>query len=408
MISAMEFDFEAQANVQVQRHDRGRVRRKLHQHRRSNAIDLTSHAWPTIDVSSPLRPQGQEDLRPNLKSVPYPETSPYPKPQRPIRVEGQPLEPQAKTSTSQRQLEIPGWLRGSDSRNFVFGTPLSAIPDFGSSFDIIAESLALRLYLQLESSNAKRFSLPSRATKTFLGTVTLEWQFAEESEGHLRVFHVMKNCVHPIVLGRQFLKTTGTLSQNIHRVIENIIQVSNHVRRQVLFVDTPTEEATSRERILGLINGRPIGGLADTCSDLTIIKRCVAERMGFAISEGDDDKTEVEFIDGSTAFTTGTIRNVEWCFSATYAAEDMHYIDVHVMDDIPCAFILDKWLLWDNRAFTHYDYAIFDILYSRTTIDDSVCLIKELRRSKLRNLLRPSQHHSEFSFKCPYYWEYPY
>ena len=218
-------------------------------------------------------------MRPNLKSFLNPKTSPHPEPYSSIRTIPQPLEPREEIFTSQRQLEIPGWLRGSDARNFVFGTPLSAIPDFGSSFDIIAETHALRLHLQLESSDAKRSSLPSRATKT-------SWKpsrWNSNLQRNLNVtrvsFHVVKNCIHPIVLDRQFLKATGTVSKNVHRVIENIVQVSNHFRRQVLFVDTSSEEATARERILGLINGHPIGGLADTCSDLTIIKHCVAEQM---------------------------------------------------------------------------------------------------------------------------------
>jgi hypothetical protein len=142
------------------------------------------------------------------------------------------------------------------------------------------------------------------------------------------------------------------MSKNVHRVVENVIEVSEHLRRKVLFVDTPATEVTINERFLGLINGKPIGGLADTCSEFTIIKRCVAEEFGLPILEGDDYKTEVQFVDSSTAFTTGMIRNVQWCFSATLAEEDIHYIDVHVLDDIPCAFILDQWLLWDNRALT--------------------------------------------------------
>jgi hypothetical protein len=90
------------------------------------------------------------------------------------------------------------------------------------------------------------------------------------------------------------------------------------------------------------------------------------------------------------------VRDVQWCFSATLAAEDIHYIDVHVMDDIPCAFILDQWLLWDNRAFTQYEHAIFDILHSSMTTEDSVCMIKELKRSKHLNPFGTSTNQSEF------------
>jgi hypothetical protein len=235
-----------------------------------------------------------------------------------------------------------------------------------------------------------------------MGTVTPYWQFSNESERYRRVFHVLKDCVHPVILGRQFLRTTGTMSKNIHRVVEKVVEVAKHLRRRVLFVDTPSTAVTINERFLGLINGKPIGGLVDTCSELTIIKRCVAEDFGLTILEHDDYKTEVQFIDGSTAFTSGMICDVQWCFSATLAAEDIRYIDIHVMDDIPCAFTLDQWLLWDNRTFTQYEHAIFDILHSSMTTEDSVCLIKEPRRSRFLKAFRASQTQIKSSIQVYY------
>jgi hypothetical protein len=65
--------------------------------------------------------------------------------------------------------------------------------------------------------------------------------------------------------------------------VEKVVEVAKHPRRQVLLVDTPATEVTINERFLGLINGKPIGELADTCSELTIIKRCVAEDFGLTL-----------------------------------------------------------------------------------------------------------------------------
>jgi hypothetical protein len=91
-----------------------------------------------------------------------------------------------------------------------------ATPDSGSSFDIIAESVALQFDIPVDSSTAQTLRLPNRATTRSLGTVTLYWQFSNESERYQRVFQVLKDCVHPVILGRQFLKTTSTMSRNVH------------------------------------------------------------------------------------------------------------------------------------------------------------------------------------------------
>jgi hypothetical protein len=210
----------------------------------------------------------------------------------------------ASGNSVRRQLEVPGWLRMSHAQDDLAGACVPATPDSVSSFDIIAESVALQFDIPVDSSTAPTLRLPNRATTRSLGTVTLYWQFSNESEHYQRVFQVSKDCVHPVILGRQFLKTTSTMSKNVYRVVEKVVEVAKHYRRQVLLVDTPATEVTINERFLGLINGKPIGGLADTCSELTIIKRSVAEDCGLTILEDDDYKTKVQFIDGSTAFTS--------------------------------------------------------------------------------------------------------
>lgn len=292
-----------------------------------------------------------------------------------------------------RQLEVPGWLGHLH---------VLAVPDFGSSFNIASEDVASSLKLTINTADAREFGLPNGGRGSFLGTIEVSWSFSgEEHRPWTRVFHILKNCVHPVMLGRDFLKETQTLSKNVHRIQEKFLKCLN-LPRKLLFVDTPAERATSRERILGLINGHPIGGLADTCSDLTIIKRCTAEQLGLTILEGEEHTTEVQFVDGSTAHTTGIIRDARWCFSATLADDDMHTVDLHVMDDIPCAFILNTWLLWDNRAFVEYQDSIIDIVHCNITAQDPVCLITEKRRLKLlevtRNIFTPTATHGQYTY----------
>lgn len=270
-----------------------------------------------------------------------------------------------------RQFEVPGYLEGA---------LVAAVPDYGSSFDIISEELALGLNLSVDTSTNKGFFLPNGWARAFVGTVALTWSFWSETPRYTRVFHVLANCVHPVMLGRQFLELTDTMKSNTHRIQVKTLRCASNLPRQLFFVDSQDQgDKTARRRFLGLINGYPIGAFADTQSDLTIIKRSVADNLGFPVLSGAQHTTEVQFIDGSTAFTTGIVRGADWCFSASLAARDTHRLDIHVMDDLPCALILDKWMLHDNNAFTEYEDTIIDILHADAKAQNAVCMIMEKR-----------------------------
>jgi hypothetical protein len=277
-----------------------------------------------------------------------------------------------------RQLKVPGCIGDVE---------VSAVPDFGSSFDIIDEDLALRLGLKIDTAEAQDFRLPNGAMGRFVGTVFVAWSFLDEMERYGLVFHVLRSCICPVMLGRPFLDRTETLSKNIHRV-QVVHTAAPDPWPRLLLVESPAAKPNHQERILGLVNGHPIGGLADTCSDFTIIKRSTALQIGLHIWEDDKYKTEVQFVDGSSGFTTGVVRDVNWCFSASHAEQDMHQIDVHVMDEIPCAFILDRWLLFDNSAFSEYQDCFFDVSECGGRVRDVVCMIMEKKRLKLWKPLR--------------------
>jgi hypothetical protein len=154
------------------------------------------------------------------------------------------------------QLKVPGCIGDVE---------VSAVPDFGSSFDIIDEDLALRLGLKIETAEARDFRLPNGAIRRFVGTVFVAWSFLDETERYGLVFHVLRSCICPVMLGRPFLDLTETLSKNVHRV-QVVNTVVSDPRPRLFLVDSPAAKPNHQERILGLVNGHPIGGLADTCS----------------------------------------------------------------------------------------------------------------------------------------------
>ncbi|KAK4159941.1 hypothetical protein QBC43DRAFT_326366 [Cladorrhinum sp. PSN259] len=303
---------------------------------------------PRAVEACPLDCQGDGDLQTDdAKAEAEFNTSDAPLLDRPLKTEipSQPPSP-GQSPATQRALRIQGDLGG---------IPASGIPDFGSEFNIISQSMVeVNQWLPDNDEDQCLYVLPDGNKKTFQGTITLPFCFEGESEPWLCKFRILRDSIYPLLFGRSFLNETDSMSKRRNRIKEVFISATSAIRR-VLYVNQLSSIALSEERILGLINGEPIFGFADTCSDIPIIKRSAARQLGFTILEGPEHTTEVQFIDGSTAWTTGTIKNSKWCFGVTSAPEDTWLIEnLHVMDDIPCAMILDTWLLWDSDAFDRY------------------------------------------------------
>ncbi|ORY13959.1 hypothetical protein BCR34DRAFT_249813 [Clohesyomyces aquaticus] len=252
---------------------------------------------------------------------------------------------------TRKELYVPGRVKG----RYV-----SATPDYGSNFDIVSEELTTSFGIIVDTRSRQEFGLPNGLKRVFLGIAMIPWSFEDDDEIHERPFHVMRQCVHSIILGNEFLSITQTFTKYVNRVKEKIVHSPSAFQR-LFFTDSANSTPISRQRLLGLINRIPVGGLADTCSDLPIINRKTANDLGLTILEGDEHITEVQFVDGSSDFTSGIVKDVDWCFSVSNSPEDLHRLDLHVMDNISCALILDKGLLWDMRAFITYGDCFIDI-----------------------------------------------
>lgn len=274
--------------------------------------------------------------------------------------------------TFKRELQVPGSFGG---------IPVSATPDLGSSFNIVSENFVRTHNLPLETQECWTYSLPNGRVRSFIGTVTGNWQFDSDAKTHEQTFHVLKDCVFPVLLGRPFLTVTKTFSQFKNRIKEVVTRGTSALQR-LCFVDNFDAASPSAERLLGLINGHPVPGFTDSCSDISVIKRSVAQLLGLDILEGPDYTTEVQFVDGSTAFTTGMVKGVDWCFGVTAAGADTRRLDFHIMDDIPCAVILDKWLLWDNDVFNTYGDCMMSVEECHTSRHNPVCVLQEVKRHK--------------------------
>lgn len=121
---------------------------------------------------------------------------------------------------SRREWYVPGSLKGIH---------VSAIPDTGSDLDIVSADFVQRHGITIDSKPQRYIQLPNGKTIS-IGTVSLPFLFEGEKSTFKRVFTVMPNCLHDVILSNSFLRTTETLTK-FSRRLKNKFVPSLHTSR---------------------------------------------------------------------------------------------------------------------------------------------------------------------------------
>lgn len=109
-----------------------------------------------------------------------------------------------------------------------------------------------------------------------------------------------------------------------------------------------------------MVNGSNIGAVPDTGSDVMLMSRKYVSRLGLRIETETDNRTCLEFADGSRTLTHGVVRDVEWEFGNSLLSDVRVLCDFHVLDDLPCEVILCNDFLYDFDVFTAYKHFLYD------------------------------------------------
>lgn len=229
------------------------------------------------------------------------------------------------------------------------GFRVSAIPDTGSDLDIVSFDFVRRHGIKIHSSCAQNIRLPNGMTRS-IGSISLPFSFdGEESPVH-RVFTVLPNCLHDVILSNTFLKTTETLTRFTQRLKTQVVPLLHGPRLRLL--------GTPKQRIWGSINGHTVGAIPDTGSDVMLMSKRYAKKLRLDIRREASDKTRLEFADGTLADTYGMVFGVEWRFGGKTSTP--RFCDFHIMDDLPYKVILSNNFLFKSRAFSQYKDFFFE------------------------------------------------
>lgn len=200
--------------------------------------------------------------------------------------------------------------------------------------------------------------------------------FMFQGEGHVynRPFHVLRDSICDVVLGKAFLDETETLTKNSHRIFERMRLGIQKDYRFFLLKESPTE------LLRCTLNGADALAFADTGSDLMLVSGGFVRRNQLEVHRGEEYRRPIEFIDGSTTYTDGMVLNAELQFDIPQTSarrlnltQYLNFIegftsivnreqrlttkptflcDLHVIENLPCDIILSNEFIFQNQIFS--------------------------------------------------------
>jgi len=229
------------------------------------------------------------------------------------------------------------------------GSPVEALPDSGADANVISLTLAATLGLKVTPGTAKMIQLPKGIPVQSPGMVEVPWTFAGEAKKHLLSCWVLPGCVHDLVLGNSFLRATQTLTNYLTRRIKHrLITLPKRLGLHLL--------GEERQRLRGYLNGHLTSALADTGSDVMLLSTEYARKVGLLADSDQQNRLEVEFADGSTAWTSGVVWDVPWT-----VGDRTLRCDFHILDDLCVDVVLSKDYLFETNVFAEHGDSFFNI-----------------------------------------------
>jgi hypothetical protein len=277
---------------------------------------------------------------------------------------------------SLRQREVPGTIND---------IPVQAVPDYGSSIDAISDSFARKHRMKIKAVDKISIKLPGGRVVESIGVVIGHFKFQSESQTYTRHFRVLRKCVFDMVLGREFLEQTGTLTDFCHRIVKRFRPCVQKGSRFFLLDESP------KDRIRCAVNGANASAFPDTGSDLMLVSGDFARRNNLEVRREEEYRQQVQLADGSYIRTDGMVLDAEVEFDAPpmssprefdlnqyleydrgltdllkedrgpRAAKDksVFVCDLHVVDDLPCDIILSSDFIFDHQVFSRFKHLFF-------------------------------------------------
>jgi len=176
-----------------------------------------------------------------------------------------------------------------------------AIPDTGADVNVICSDLAQELGFDIRVVANMDLQLPNGKSVRSYGVATASWRFAKSAADCSQMlectFRVVRKVASPLILCRDFLKQTQTMTLHRDRLL----------KRACPNMQFPSVRALGdvQERFHCSLDGENVQALADSGSDVDLISLKYATKRGFRVEPG---KSWLMFADRSVVRTRGTFR----------------------------------------------------------------------------------------------------
>jgi hypothetical protein len=260
---------------------------------------------------------------------------------------------------------------------FLTDKAVTFFPDNQSAHDIMSHDYAKRNHFKINSSTKGKLRTARGSQVNTLGTVSRTVRFPGEPEEYIREFHVLPKCVHDIILGSPFLRLTQTFTKFRHRIVKKLRGMSP--RHRVCLT------GSSQEMLSGWANGQSILALPDTGSDICLMSLRYARERGYRVDTDPKHLQMLEFVDGSTAETSGRVEGFQWEFDGSDI--QLHIPEIHVLEGLRTDLLLGYGFLEESDAFGTHEELFTDAEPHDEPVDEMfgwlVSTIKLVTKSKM-------------------------
>jgi predicted aspartyl protease len=239
----------------------------------------------------------------------------------------------------------------------VGGKTERALADTGAQENVMCEALAKELDLIVNKSKMGSYHFVNAIGETMeaIGHTTIRCNLENDEpqsfpSGRVARFWVFSKLAEPLVVGRNFLESTGTLTGFRHRLQKMI--APQGVALRILHLELP------RWRINSTINDEMVLANPDTGSDLDLMSLAYVQHRGFKIQEVEPKYQFVEFADGSQKKLSGTVL-VRFNIGSSNDEEAPRHF--YVLEGLTSDVLLGNNTLEDFDAFNTYRGELVDL-----------------------------------------------
>ncbi|KAK1623489.1 hypothetical protein BDP81DRAFT_399484 [Colletotrichum phormii] len=245
------------------------------------------------------------------------------------------------------------------------------MPYTGAGCNLVSASLASRLGHVIstgsqDAGGSERIQMANSKFMKTLGSFEAVWRFADSPDrGWTISVHVLEDCVYDLVLGSDFLRTSETMRKHPQRL--ELVQRSPRTmdRQPVLSINSL---GPVRQHIVGYFGGNRVEALSDSGSESNLVSFEYVARRGLYQSVDHTNTRVVQFADGTTRRTMGSM-TARWEYDSEgrreakskEGEEEGFEVEFHVLHGCTYDVIVGYDLLQETRAFAIHEDAFVDV-----------------------------------------------